>query len=702
MGYYLRNAEYCLKTSLFFTTYKYNIARAFGYRGVVLERKIRYQWERFIENSTPSRELSSWEPDFGPRVLSRKAGKAEKACFQLLIDNPLTKAYLVGEFNSWGKDPSFLRDYEMKHDSNSIFCSIVTDKLNHLDKYKFLVEHDGRKPVYMQDPAGHYFDDLGNTIFWDWDAPERYRMSHGFIDTIKRSVRILQTDLPGLIVHWRDSRGRLGSEIPKLEYYRFIAESGVVEHISRLGFNAVQFLPFAQSIDGDNWKYRYLVPFQYAIQKNWGSPDEFARMVDEFHRHGIAVIGDFVISHFPHKDYKIFGISGKDNGIQNWLGRHGTRLYMKEETPWGSMRVDYDNPYVRNFIVQSCIHFMKRYRVDGFRIDNVDGILRYGPNGDGEERPNGRTFLRQLTSTIYDYNPFAMIHFESHFYYGDNAKMLVIPLDESPRALGCTAYNSSRITYYLHTEFMPKSANDITPWKFRDITEEKVWGRSSSTIADFHNHDAAAGLMELRCTGSYAYDAMTVKQPHNHQHAIGKIKVMEAIISFICEGRTLDLLQTFLLQTGSFEHDSSIQWHLTYKQASRCMVEFKRQVNQVMEDPAFWPRFAGNRVFLNVDDRNKILVVERSAEYMGKPSRFVVVINLSSWTHHSYKVGVRTKKDYRVMLNSDLFEYAGTGMASYPEVLENRPSRNFELLDREVELGYIAPYGIIVLKEVEQ
>jgi len=659
-------------------------------------KKPDYQWECFINKKKPDRNISSWKCRFGAEVVSRNSkGSAEKVRVSVIAPDSKSEIFLVGEFNEWGKnDKEKLR---LQNDSSGI-AWVETDKLKHKDTYKLVC--DG---VFLQDPAGHYFDDIGNTVFWDFEDPSAYRQNKGFVNTINRSTVILQSDLPGLIVHWADrSKGICGRDLHEKNFYAFIRDSGIVEHIKDLGFNTVQFLPFAQSIDGSNWKYRYLVPFQFAVQKNWGTPDEFASMVDEFHRHGIAVIGDFVLGHLPYKDYRIFGKDCDNNGIHSWKKADGEFLYLKEPTYWGTIRIDFDNPLVREFFTSSCLHFMKRYRIDGFRIDNVDGIIRYGASGDGEERPNGRTFLRELHQEIYRYNHNALIHLEAHYFHGDNAKMLVAPFDEDKRALGATAYNSSRLTYFFHTDFMLKDAKEITPWKIKHIAEEKEWGKSNSTVADFHNHDAAAGLMEQRCTGSYAYDAMAGKQPHNHMHALGKIKVMEGIISFCCEGRTLDLAQTFLLQMGTFEHNSSIHWELAFLQVSKNSLEFKKAVNKLMKDPAFWPLFAKNRAFLNIDDKSKILVVERSAEYKGKKSKYVILINMSSWVQYNYKVGVRGTEDYEVVLNSDLFEFSGFGMTAYPKVLRNQPSSSFELLSREVELSKVAPYAVVVLKAIER
>jgi 1,4-alpha-glucan branching enzyme len=672
-----------------------------------IKKNYDYQWEILRDNPNPKEDLSKWYSNYGPKVLERDSkGVAIKVIFNVLVDNPDIEVFIVGNFNNWCKDCNSLENYKLKKDEHSVMASIVLDDIKHKDEYKFLVYNVKSKEHFLiQDPAGVYFNDNGNTIFWDYEDLSTYKQKYDFINTFNKSIKIMQTDLPGLIVHYANKDGVCARDVNPKEYYRFIAECGVIDEIKRLGFSAIQFLPFAQSIDGDNWKYRYLVPFQFAVQKNWGTPDDFAYMVDMFHKAGIVVIGDFVLGHLPHKDFSVFGQSSNDHGIHLWekpeVRGHKNLLYLKEETPWGTMRIDYDNFYVREFFVSSCIHFMKYYRVDGFRIDNIDGIIRYGHNGDGDERPNGRTFLRELNSTIYSFNPCALINYEAHYFYEDNAKMLVAPIDSDSRALGATCYNSSRLTYFFHTKYMFNASEEVSVWKFKHINDEKEWGKSNSTVADFHNHDAAAGLMENRCTGAYAYDCMMESSPSNHIHGIGKIKVMDSVISFVCEGRTLDLIQTFLLQSGTFEHNSSIEWYLSFNEINKALVEYKKDVNLIMDNPAFWPAFTKNREFLNVDDNNKVIVVRRSANEEGYDSKYVIVINTSAWKHQDYRVGVKNKGKYEVVFNSDKFCYGGFGMISYPDVLESQPSKSFELLDREVVLSVLPPYGVVVLKEVE-
>ncbi|MHC1598798.1 MAG: alpha amylase C-terminal domain-containing protein [Candidatus Methanofastidiosia archaeon] len=276
---------------------------------------------------------------------------------------------------------------------------------------------------------------------------------------------------------------------------------------------------------------------------------------------------------------------------------------------------------------------------------------------------------------------------------------MVAPLSINPRALGASAYTSSRLTYYFHTEFMPKTIEQVSVWKFEHIRKEKEWGQSNSTIADFHNHDAAAGLMEQRATGSYAYDALILKRPELQPHAIGKIKIMESVISFGCEGRTLDLLQTFLLQMGTFEHDSSIDWSLLKQKTNQQVVAFKQEVNTLLDKPAFWPENTLYREYTNVDEQSKILVIKREDKTQNTNESYYCILNLSNKKLLDYAIGVHKKGKYDCVLDSDKKAFSGTDIAIIPEELTSQESQQFEHFKHEVVIPIIGPYHCIVIKK---
>ncbi len=638
---------------------------------------ISYAWQQVKSTNRPH----SQRTPFGAHATKRDSkGKAHEVTITTLFHTK-AKLYLVGEWNDWGQTKTSADIFIPE--KNGVVHVVTTSKLSHTDEYKILAVSNTAQQL-LNDPATYYFADNGNSIFWDFGDPSTHKLAHKSIETQNRPTKILQTDLPGLITNWTDEYGILGSSIPQTETYAFIRTSGVINKVKELGFNSIQFLPCAQSIDGDNWKFRYLIPFPFAIQKNWGTPDDFLKMIDAFHAADIVVIADAVIGHTPHKDFKIFNQSSDQYGLHTWKKEGGEPYYLQESTDWGTMRPDFDNPYVREFYIASCLHFVDIYQVDGLRIDNVDGIIRHGKDGDGPERLSGRRFLRELTQSIYDINPSCLIHYEAHYYHNDNARLLTAPLSDSPQALGATAYNSSRLTHWFHAEYMLKGADEINLWRIKHINEEKEWSKSNSTVGDFHNHDAAAGLMGGRATGAYAYETMTLNQG-NHDHAIGKIQVMEAFISFCLEGRTLDLLQTFLLQPGSFEHDSSIDWQLLNNKKSSDLVGFKQSVNRLLDQPAFWPENVEQRKFLNIDTDNSILVIERSD---GK-NTYICAVNTSSKKHTDYCLSVSSSSIHTTVLDSKL---------SLQQTHTPQSSAKFELLDQEIFIPEILPYHVFVLK----
>ncbi|MHC1598797.1 MAG: alpha-amylase family glycosyl hydrolase [Candidatus Methanofastidiosia archaeon] len=340
-------------------------------------RSIHYQWESLLYKEDLSGK-ETYKQEFGPLIISRAPDKkAEKVKFNLYTTTKTQSIYLIGECNDWGKDEKKLSQFELEKKGNSGFFSIVTKQFSHKDAYLFLVK-DEAGTFLLRDPAASLFDDEGNSIFWDFHDPTAYEKKYSSPNTLHRTTKVLQTDVPGLVAKWFefDSNAKPLAEIDT-DIFMFIATCGVLDKVQELGFNTIQFLPVAQSIDGDNWKFRYLVPYPFALQKNWGDPNSFARLIDECHKRGIAVIVDLILSHAPHKDYQLFGLPGENVGLHCWQGHEGD-VYLDELTPWGTKRFRYGDMNVRRYLVESALHFLIHYRIDGFRIDNVDGILRFG------------------------------------------------------------------------------------------------------------------------------------------------------------------------------------------------------------------------------------------------------------------------------------------------------------------------------------
>lgn len=106
--------------------------------------------------------------------------------------------------------------------------------------------------------------------------------------------------------------------------------------------------------DGVSW---------YAPHEPYGAPDAMKRFVDAAHAHGIGVLLDVVYNHF--------GPEG------NMTGAFGPYVHDAHMTPWGPA-VNLDGPWagtVRRFVIDSALHWLRDYHLDGLRLDAVHALV---------------------------------------------------------------------------------------------------------------------------------------------------------------------------------------------------------------------------------------------------------------------------------------------------------------------------------------
>lgn len=149
-----------------------------------------------------------------------------------------------------------------------------------------------------------------------------------------------------------------------------------LDHISELGVNAVQIMPFSEFAsdeknDAYGWGYDpalYQTPDGwYASQPGDGSRvREAKQMVDALHKRGIRVVMDMVLNH-------------TDDGLrQRSIAFDGlVPGYYFRRRPDGSQfngagcgnEIRSEAPMVRRFIKDTVKHWVRDYKVDGFRFD---------------------------------------------------------------------------------------------------------------------------------------------------------------------------------------------------------------------------------------------------------------------------------------------------------------------------------------------
>jgi maltooligosyltrehalose trehalohydrolase len=131
-------------------------------------------------------------------------------------------------------------------------------------------------------------------------------------------------------------------------------------YLKELGINAIELMPVAQFPGTRNWGYDAVYPF--AVQHSYGGVTGLKKLVNEAHRHSIAIVLDVVYNH-----------QGPEG---NYFSMYAPYFTEKYKTFWGNA-INYDDAWcdgVRHFYWQNALMWLDEFRIDGLRLDAVHAI----------------------------------------------------------------------------------------------------------------------------------------------------------------------------------------------------------------------------------------------------------------------------------------------------------------------------------------
>jgi glycosidase len=184
-----------------------------------------------------------------------------------------------------------------------------------------------------------------------------------------------------------DGIGDLNGVIEKLDY------------LVELGVSGIWLMPIAVSPS----YHGYDVVDYYTVNPEYGTNDDFKRLMEEAHARGIRVIVDLVLNHTsrehpwfkdalvnvnsPYRDWYIWV-----DEAPNYRGPWGQEVWHRTPTGyyygvfWGGMPdLNYENPAVTEEMYAATRFWLEEMGVDGFRLDAIQHLIEDGPRQENSE-----------------------------------------------------------------------------------------------------------------------------------------------------------------------------------------------------------------------------------------------------------------------------------------------------------------------------
>jgi 1,4-alpha-glucan branching enzyme len=317
-------------------------------------------------------------PPAGKRPKLRKtmlgANRLKDGSVVFGLFHPLAaQVYLVGNFNDWqcpghsAPDPKHyipMELYRGYYDNPNIWLarySPGSDFSATEMEYNFFVVggvpwgETGRPHRYMQDPFTRAYS--GNFI----------KNSSLMVDPSAFQWQCNDWKIPNLaelVIYELNVYGFTEGDpdVPPAEQGKF---AGIVRRIrngyfDELGINALELMPLSEAPSLQGPKTMGYDPCGFAaIERDFGTPDQFRELVDLAHCKEMAILIDVVFNHTSNSFNPLWDIinSGNPGGF-----------YFSGSTPWGN-RIATEREEIQDYLIDVCKLLLVEYRIDGFRFD---------------------------------------------------------------------------------------------------------------------------------------------------------------------------------------------------------------------------------------------------------------------------------------------------------------------------------------------
>lgn len=329
--------------------------------------------------------------------------------------------YLVGEFTNWKRQ----NEYMMKLDETAgCWWYTMTDAPSDETLFQYYLG-DANRSFRVHDP----YSEIVYGSDDKWISSSTYPGLRAYPEGTSGLISAFEKDraqYPWTVNEFsiKDKDNLVIYEMHLRDFSSTGDIAGALDNFDKIdfGINAIELMPVQEFDGNDSWGYN---PCSYfALDKAYGTRDDYKKFIDECHKRGWAVIVDVVYNQATgaHPMAKLWwdadnNCTAKENPWFNVCAPHPYSVFHD----W-----NHENKDVVEHISRSLEYLLTEYKVDGFRFDLTKGFTnKSSTEATASNYDASRVaILKNYNSVIKAVNPDAVVILE-HFCCDQEEKELI-------------------------------------------------------------------------------------------------------------------------------------------------------------------------------------------------------------------------------------------------------------------------------------